>query len=160
MVRNNFKSKFQSSGTIAKKYNYVFILLTFILLILGIIFGILFFSASTYKKSSESLMKKYAVDASTDALEYANKLTSAIQSDTGFNLAMVRQNIYLLSRLNDMSIQLSGHAKVLVPLDALKTINEDLEKYNKLLQTGTSSTMEIRTTLVNHLLSLQYLIGN
>ena len=71
---------------------------------------------------------------------------------------MVRQYVYNIDQLNDISTSISGEQGRLVPHQAITALYDDLDVYEKLVQTATSSTLEIRTTLLTHLTALKELI--
>ncbi len=71
---------------------------------------------------------------------------------------MVRQYIYNIDQLNLISISINGEEGRLVPQEAILALYDDLDTYEKLVQTATSSTLEIRTTLLTHLTALKELL--
>jgi hypothetical protein len=96
------------------------------------------------------------VIAVSDAIDAVNRLTTGIQSDSAAKLALVRQNIYLIDRLSSLCLAICGEATV--PPEALTALYDDVNNYQELLQTVSSSTLETRSMLLNHLLSLQDLL--
>ncbi len=122
--------------------------------------GILYAGSASYRTNAQTQFKRHVVSAVVDAIENVNRLTSGVQSDSAAKLALVRQNVYLMDRLNLISTTLSGGGGELVPAEALSVLYEDLNNYDRLLQTGTSSTLEIRSTLLTHLTALHELVRN
>lgn len=108
-----------------------------------------------YKKAMEQQLQRRVNSALIDALEQANRLTGSVQANSASRLAMVRQYIYSIDQYNQMSIMVKGEGGRLVPQEAIITLYNDLDTYDKLVQTATSSTLEIRTDLTLHLTALQ-----
>lgn len=122
------------------------------------VLGVLYTRSVVYQKNAETQFKRHVLSAVVDAIENVNRLTSGVQSDSSAKLALVRQNVYFMDRLNTISIALSGSGGALVPQEALNVLYEDLSTYEKLLQTATSSTLDVRTTLLTHLTALHELV--
>lgn len=137
------------------------VVLTAAVIVLAIavaVMGILYTRSAVYRTNAEKQFKRHVLSAVVDAIENVNRLTSGVQSDSSAKLALVRQNVYLMDRLNTISISLSGEGGALVPQEALNVLYEDLSTYEKLLQTATSSTLDARTMLLTHLTALHELI--
>jgi hypothetical protein len=127
-----------------------------ILLATTILFLSLYLAGRGVKPQVKSLIERYTVIAVSDAIDSVNRLTTGIQSDSAAKLALVRQNIFLIDRLSSLSLSICGEATV--PPEALTALYDDVNRYQELLQTVSSSTLETRSTLLNHLLSLQDLL--
>lgn len=132
----------------------IIVMLTAAVAVLGVMYG----SSAAYRKNASTQFKRHVVSAVVDAIENVNRLTSGVQSDSAAKLALVRQNVYLMDKLNTISMSLSGQNGALVPREALTVLYDDLAIYEKLLQTATSSTLEIRSTLLTHLTALQEVV--
>ncbi len=132
--------------------------LIMILITAVVVLGILFGRSVIYRNNAEMQFRRHVISAVVDAIDNVNRLTSGVQSDSAAKLALVRQNVYLMDRINQISVSLSGSSGTLVPAEALSVLYEDLNNYERLLQTGTSSTLEIRSTLLTHLTALQEII--
>ncbi len=131
-----------------------------IMLLLVAVIGVslLYAAAADFRADTQNQFERYVLSAVVDAIEQVNRLTSGVQSDSASKLAQVRQNVFLMDRLNNINISLLGESGRLVPQEALTVLYQDLDTYEKLLQTATSSTLEIRTTLLTHLTALHELI--
>ena len=71
-------------------------------------------------------------------------------------LARVRQYVYYMGQLNSLSISLAGgEAGRLISADRFTTLYADLETMENLIQLSTTSTLDARTLLQNHLTELQ-----
>ena len=121
-----------------------------------ILFMSLYLAGRGAKPQVKSLIERYTVIAVSDAIEADNRLIAGIQSDSAAKLALVRQNIYLIDRLSSLCLAICGEATV--PPEALTALYDDVNNYQELLQTVSSSTLETRSMLLNHLLSLQDLL--
>lgn len=129
-----------------------------VLAIAVIVLGVMYTRSAVYRTNAEKQFQRHVLSAVVDAIENVNRLTSGVQSDSSAKLALVRQNVYLLDKLNAISISLSGSDGALVPQEAINVLYEDLSTYEKLLQTATSSTLDARTMLLTHLTALHELI--
>lgn len=134
------------------------IVITALLAVAVVILSVAYARSAVYQNKAEAQFKRQITSAVVDAIENVNRLTGGVQSDSSAKLALVRQNIYLMDRLNAISVSLSGDQGILVPQEALNALYEDLSVYEKLLQTATSSTLDIRTTLLTHLTALNELL--
>ncbi len=130
-------------------------LLVFVLLVAVIVLGVLYAGASRYQTLAEQQLLKRINSATIDAIEHVNRLTGGVQSNSASRLALVRQQVYYIDQLNDMSIAIKGEQGRLVPDSAIVLLYDDIDTYERLLQTATSSTLDIRTTLLTHLTALQ-----
>ena len=129
-----------------------------LLLVAVIAVSVLYAAAADFRAGAQNQFERYVLSAVVDAIEQVNRLTSGVQSDSASKLAQVRQNVFLMDRLNNINIFLLGESGRLVPQEALTVLYQDLDTYEKLLQTATNSTLEIRTTLLTHLTALHELI--
>jgi hypothetical protein len=128
------------------------------LLIAVTLLSISYGSSNKYKKSVELQFSKRINSAVIDAIEQVNRLTGGVQANSTSRLAMVRQYIYNIDQLNLISISINGEEGRLVPQEAILALYDYLDTYEKLVQTATSSTLEIRTTLLTHLTALKELL--
>ena len=68
----------------------------------------------------------------------------------------MRQYVYYMEQLNSLSISLAGgEAGRLISADRFTTLYADLETMENLIQLSTTSTLDARTLLQNHLTELQ-----
>lgn len=123
-----------------------------------IILGTLYMGAARYQLVAEQQLQKRINSASIDAIEHVNRLTGGVQSNSASRLAQVRQQVYYMDQLNDLSIAIKGESGRLLPDSAIELLYVDIDTYERLLQTATSSTLDARTTLLTHLTALQELL--
>ena len=126
-----------------------------VLLIAVIVLAILYGQAAGYRRSMEMQFQRRINSAVIDALEQANRLTGSVQANSASRLALVRQYVHSIDQYNQISVMGKGEAGRLVPQEAMTALYNDLDTYDKLVQTATSSTLEIRTSLTLHLTALQ-----
>lgn len=123
-----------------------------------VVLGLLYAGAARYQFVAEQQLQKRINSASIDAIEHVNRLTGGVQSNSASRLAQVRQQVYYMDQLNDLSIAIKGEGGRLLPDSAIALLYEDIDTYERLLQTATSSTLDARTTLLTHLTALQELL--
>lgn len=131
-------------------YSTIFILAAAVIA-LSIAYG----RAASYRSAMEQQIQRRINSAVIDAIEQANRLTGSVQANSASRLALVRQYVYSIDQYNQMNIMVNGEKGRLVPQEAFTALYDDLDTYDKLVQTATSSTLEIRTSLTVHLTALQ-----
>ena len=130
-----------------------------VLLIVGVVLlSTLYVQASAYRSTAQQQFTKRISSAVIDAIDQVNRLTGGVQSNSSSKLALVRQYVYCIDQINEISTAINGEAGRLVPHEAITALYDDLDTYELLVQTATSSTLEIRTTLLTHLTALKELI--
>ena len=148
-----------TSFTANQRNRRLLVTILILILVAAVAFlSILYMSGASYRNNAQVQFKRHALSAVVDAIDNVNRLTSGVQSDSASKLALVRQNVYLMDKINNISMTLSGQGGTLIPAEALSVLYEDLTTYERLLQTATSSTLEIRTTLLTHLTALHEII--
>ena len=118
---------------------------------LGIVAG----NALGYQKEAKAEYRQRMISCATSAKTVADKLSSSVQSDTAAKLSQINQYLYAMEQLNSLSISLSGEGGRVVPQEAFDALYADLNAYFTLVQTSTSSVLETRTLLINHLAALK-----
>ena len=123
-----------------------------------IVLGSLYASAGTYRARSRDQISHRVMSDLTNARTLAERLTSSVQSNTAATLAQIRQYVYAMDQLNTIAITLDGESGRIIPADAISALYQDLDTYFTIIQTNTSSILEIRTLLINHLNALQLVL--
>lgn len=123
-----------------------------------VVLGGMYASAATYRSKSRDHIEHRIMSDLTNARTLAERLTSSVQSNTAATLAQIRQYVYSLDQLNAMAIVLDGESSRIVPADAIDALYQDLDAYFTIIQTNTSSILETRTLLINHLNALQLVL--
>ena len=125
-----------------------------------ILLGGMYASAGTYRSRSRDQINHRIMSDLTNARTLAERLTSSVQSNTAATLAQIRQYVYAMDQLNAMAISLDGEGGRIIPADAIDALYQDLDAYFTIIQTNTSSILETRTLLINHLNALQLVLMN
>ncbi|MBR6787586.1 MAG: hypothetical protein IKM26_06675 [Clostridia bacterium] len=138
--------------------NTIIAFVLIIALIGCVVLGGLYASAATYRSKSRDQIEHRILSDLTNARTLAERLTSSVQSNTASTLAQIRQYVYSLDQLNAMAISLDGESSRIVPADAIDALYQDLDAYFTIIQTNTTSILETRTLLINHLNALQLVL--
>ncbi len=140
--------------------NIVFALLA-VLLVLTIVFGISAASNAAFKREAGDRFSQCMASSISSAIEVVNRLESTTGSTTSQRLGMVRQYVYTMDQVNQISVALFGESGRYAPDDAFTALYSDLETYEGIVQSAKNSTLDARTLLTNHLTILQeYISGN
>lgn len=138
--------------------NTLIIILLIVSLSGCIILGGMYASAADYRHDSREQLSHRIMSDLANARTLAERLTSSVQSNTAATLAQIRQYVYAMDQMNAMAIALDGESGRIVPADALDALYQDLDTYFTIIQTNTSSILETRTLLINHLNALQLVL--
>ncbi len=158
---NNINKYSRQGNTLnigTKVQRRVFFALMALLIVSVIMLSTLYTQAAAYRNAARLQFNKRISSAVIDAIDQVSRLTGGVQSNSSSKLALVRQYVYNIDQINEISTAISGEAGRLVPHEAIAALYDDLDTYELLVQTATSSTLEIRTTLLTHLTALKELI--
>ncbi|MHC1786176.1 MAG: hypothetical protein AB9880_03885 [Christensenellales bacterium] len=158
---NNINKYSKQTNTLSvgtKVQRRLFFALLALLIVAVVALSIGFMGANAYRSAARQQFSKRITSAVIDAIDQVSRLTGGVQSNSSAKLALVRQYVYNIDQINEISTAISGEAGRLVPHEAIIALYDDLDVYEKLVQTATSSTLEIRTTLLTHLTALKELI--
>jgi len=134
-------------------------LITVIALVAVGVLGLKYSESNAYRSSVRAqLLTRIRTNCSTAKL-LADKLPNSVQQDTASKLSQIRQCVYTITQLNEMAITLGGEGGRIVPEDAITALNTDMEEYFSITQSNTTSVLEIRTLLINHLTALQTVLS-
>ena len=95
-----------------------------------------------------------------DAIGQVSRMAGGVQSNSAIKLGQIRQHIYAMDQVNTISMSISGEGGRLIPQEAINALYSVLERYEVAVQTATGNTLELRTLLLTHLMSLQELLVN
>ncbi len=130
-------------------------LMTVAIIILGIYGG----NAIRFREQARAQYTQRMINATSAAIDQVNRITNSVQSNTAARLGQVRQYVYHMDQMNQMSLSLYGETDGrLAPEEAFTALYADLDTFDTLLQTSTSSILETRTLLLTHLLALQSIL--
>ena len=152
------KPNLQISGT--KTQRRILLALLAVLAVGVITLGILYMGSAAYQAKTMQQFQRRISSNLVDAIGQTSRMTGGVQSNSAIKLGLIRQHIYTMDQINAISIAISGEPGRLIPQEAVAALYEDLDRYELLIQTATSNTLEIRTTLLTHLTTLQTIIGN
>ena len=124
-----------------------------------IYFGIAYSRERSYHLTAQQQLAQRIRSSCISAKTLADKLPSSVQSDTASRLAQIRQSVHAMDQLNAVSIALDGESGRIIPAEAMDALYADLDTYFSIIQTNTTSVLETRTLLINHLGALQALLS-
>lgn len=146
-----------SSGTI-KLRGWLIACLIAALLTVAVVMSVISINAVSFRQNTQRQFSQRMINYSSDAIDQVTRLSSSVQSNTTAKLSLIRQYIYAMDQMNEMSIALSGDKGRLAPEEAFTALFSDLTAYELQVQTATSSTLENRTFLLDHLTALKKLL--
>lgn len=150
------KPTFQQVGSKAQRR--LLLLMLFLLLAAALVLGTLYTGALVFKNKATQQFRIRINSNLEEAIAHVNRMAGGVQSNTSIRLGLIRQHIYAMDQINTISIGASGEAGRLIPQVALDALYNVLERYEVAVQTATGNTLELRTLLNTHLLSLQELL--
>lgn len=131
-----------------------------VLLAVSVGLGVTLLRSGGYRSRAETQFSQRMLSAVSSAVDEVNRMSGIVTSNTSARLARVRQYIYYMEQLNALSMSLAGgEGGRLAPDDAFVALYSDLESFESLTQTATTSTLDVRTTLLNHLTILQSILA-
>ena len=148
--------RFQLTNEALKTQRRVLLIVCAVLLVVIGVLGFFTFRNMNYQGKLQSQISQRMYSASVSAIEEVSKLGSIVTSNASARLARVRQYVYYMDQLNSFSISMAGgEGGRLVKADYFTTLYADLETMEDLLALSTTSTLDARTLLQNHLTELQ-----
>ncbi len=155
MMYKSKRPSFQFSSDSLKTQRKVLLAVCAVLLAAAIVLGVFALRGLSYRNQIKEQFSQRMYSASNSAIAEVNSLGSIITSNAPARLARVRQYIYYMDQLNAMSVSLAGESGRLVDDAAFTALYSDLESFEEVLRQSTTSTIDIRTTLLTHLNALQ-----
>ena len=108
-----------------------------------------------FRRNTDKQLTQRMMNYTSDAIAEVNRMSGVVASGTSTRLGMVRAYVYAMDQLNQISISLHGQSGRLAPQEAFDALYADIENFETLTQTATSSTLDARTLLLTHLNNLQ-----
>ena len=134
----------------------VLTILCAVLLIATAVLAVTGIRNSGYRRQAETQIHQRMISASTAAIDEVNRMNSIVTSNTPARLAKVRQYVYLIDQLNNLSMTLNGgEAGRLVEADVFTALYADLDSLDSIIQANKSSTQDGRAFLLGHLELMQ-----
>ena len=156
---NRYSRNFKTHMTDERLLKRVVVIVIPVLLIATLALAILCVRASSFRAETNRQYSQRMSNYASSAIDQVNRMSSTVNSSTVSRLGVVRQYVYAMEQINDISIALNGEAGRFLPADAFTALYSDLNSFETLTQTATSSTIESRNLLLNHLCAAQLVIG-
>ncbi len=153
-----YSRSFQTSGIGPRPQRRLYVTLLVLMAVALVAVSIGYFQAAGYRNAAKQQIARRLNSAVIDAIDQVNRMAGGVQSSSSQRLSMVRQYVYSIDQFNDLSISISGEEGRLVPNEAIAALYDDLDTYERIVQTATSSTLEIRTNLLTHLTVLKSML--
>ncbi len=157
MMYRKTSPRIQASSADLRLHRRVLLIVCAVLLIATAILTVSVIRNASYQDRVKMQLSQRMYSASSAAMDEVNKLGSIVTSNASARLARVRQHIYYMEQLNDLSISLTGNR--LAPDDAFTVLNSDLETFEELLQQSTTTPLNARSLLITHLQALQTVLN-
>ena len=138
------------------------VLLIVCIVLLGAVIALGFVAIrnGTYRDRAEMQFAQRMYTAASSAVNEVTRMGGYTASSTNAQLSRIRQYVYYMEQLNSMSISLAGgEIGRLAPDASFTQLNADLDTFEAVVQQSTTSTLDIRTQLLNHLTELQALLA-
>ena len=125
------------------------------LLVVSVVLSGMVVREMVFRRNTDKQLTQRMMNYTSDAIAEVNRMSGVVASGTSTRLGMVRAYVYAMDQLNQISISLHGQSGRLAPQEAFDALYADLENFETLTQTATSSTLDARTLLLTHLSNLQ-----
>lgn len=126
-----------------------------VLLATAVAFGTLYANSSGYQRRVQDQVRSRMDSACAAALDEVNRLGSIVTTNTSARISRARQYLYYMEQLNSLTVALDGTGSSLVPSDTFPTLYADLETLEELILQSTTSILDARTTMIDHLTTLR-----
>ena len=152
MYRDNSFKVHMNTGNMRLQRQVLFIV-SAILLIALVVVSVIAIRNSSYRAQCQAQLGQRMISAAGSAVDEVNRMDSIVTSNTPARLSRVRQYVYCMDQLNDLSIHLSGDR--LAENEFFTQLYADLDSLESVIQAGKSSTQDGRTLLLSHLTALR-----
>ena len=130
-----------------------------ILLAAVIALGFLYSESAAIQQKAALQFERRINSNLVDAIGQVSRMAGGVQSSSSIKLGLVRQHIHTMDQINNISIAINGENGRLIPQKAVTALYSVLESYEIAVQTATGNTLDLRTLLLTHLMSLQELLN-
>lgn len=151
------KPGFQQYGT--KNQQRILLIALVILLVSTIVLGVLYSGNVVFKNRTIAQFESRINSNLVDAIGQVSRMTGSVQSNSSIKLGQIRQYVFAMDNINSISVAVQGEPGRVIPQEALTAIYSVLDRYEIAVQTATGNTLELRTLLLTHLMSLQQLLA-
>lgn len=156
---NRYSRNFKTHMTDTSLLKRVVVIVIPVLVIATIALATLCIRASAFRSETNRQYSQRMANYVSSAIDQVNRMSSSVNSSTGSRIAVVRQYVYAMEEVNEISVALNGEGGRFLPEEAFTALYSDLNSFETLTQTATSSTIESRNLLLNHLYAAQHVIG-
>ncbi len=150
MMYGNGKQRMRTGNPDLYLQRRVLLIVCILLLGLSVALGFLAIRNGAYRGQAEQLFADKMSEAALFALNEVNSMSGYTGSNTFIHLSRIRQNVYLIEKLNSISIHLSGEGGRLVPDQIFVQLTADLDAYEQAYLKA-DPTLDIRSELQSHL---------
>lgn len=154
--RYRSKPSFQQYGT--KTQQRLLLVGAILCLAAAIVFGVLYFTAYNKQIKIQEQLQRRVNSNLVDAIGQVSRIAGGVQSNSSMKLAQIRQHIFAMDQVNNISISVNGEPGRIIPQEAVTALYDVLDRYEVAVQTATGNTLELRTLLLTHLMSLQEIL--
>ena len=148
--------RFQMTNENLKNQRSALLVICVVLLVLVLVSGFFAVRNMDYQERVHTQIRQRMYSASASAIDEIGKLGSIVTSNASARLARVRQYVFYMEQLNSFNISLAGgESGRLVSAEHFTRLYADLETLENLIQLSTTSTIDARTLLLDHLTELQ-----
>ena len=159
MYRNHTSFR-MNSATDAPKIQRILAILCLVFFCSTVVFGVLAWRNAAFRQNTQTQLRQRMASASSAAVEEVNRMANTVTSNNISRISRVRQYVYHMEQLNAMSMFLSGgESGRLAPAEAFTALFNDLDVLESLTQAAKQSTLDARTQLLNHLVTLETLLS-
>lgn len=155
MMYRNTRPRMQLTSAELRLQRRVLLIACAVFLAAAIVFAVLYFPARGYHSQVQVQVQQRIYSTCTSAIDEVNRLGSIVTSSAASRIGRVRQYIYYMEQLNSIMVSLDGKGASLTPDDVFPTLYADLETLEELILQSTTPTLDARSTLLNHLQTLQ-----
>lgn len=111
---------------------------------------------AVYRRNAALQFHQRLITTAASAVDEVNRMSGiATNASTSSRLARVRQYVYYMEQINQISIALSGESGRLVPAALFAALDEDLDTFEALALSSTVSTLDTSASLLEHLSEVQ-----
>jgi len=158
--KNSMRMNLNHDDRDLKRRNRFLLLICLLLLVACGIVGMIMMRDRAYRLDTQQIIMQQMLSSLSSAVKEAGDLPTAAASDSQARLARVRQYVYHMEQLNNMSIKLAGgDSGRLIAQVAITTIYQDMNSFETILQGNKGSVTDLRAQLLSHLNTLQAMLA-
>ena len=158
--KNSMRMNLNGEERLLKRKIRILLLACLFMVVACGIMGMMMMRDRTYRVETQQVIVQQMLGSLSSAVKEAGDLPTSAASDSQARLARVRQYVYHMEQLNNMSIKLAGgDSGRLIGQTALTTIYQDLNSFETILQGNKGSVTDLRAQLVSHLNTLQVMMA-